>query len=89
MAEGTLVVWDRYGEGWQADAEAGGSTITFTRLPPATGKRMTLERLELAFWFERDDVHDLLALINGPLREADGDVRRGGRAGGGSFRTRP
>ena len=72
MAEGMLVVWDRYGERWQADAETGGNTITFTRLQPEPGKQMTLERLELAFWFEPDDVHDLVALINRPLREGDG-----------------
>ena len=71
MAEGTLIVWDRYGEIWQADAETGDNSITFTRLDPEPGKRMTLERLELAFWFERDDVHELVALIDGPLREVD------------------
>ncbi len=71
MAEGTVVVWDRYGESWEADAETGGNTITFTRLQPEPSKQMTLERLELAFWFEPDDVHDLIALINRPLREAD------------------
>ena len=49
MAEGTLIVWDRYGEIWQADAETSDNSITFTRLDPEPGKRITLERLELAF----------------------------------------
>lgn len=74
MAEGTIVVWDRYGGSWQAQAEAGGDTIAFTRLRPEPGKRMTLERLELAFWFEPDDVHGLLALFNRPLRNAEGSL---------------
>jgi hypothetical protein len=72
MAEGTVIVWDRYGEVWQADAETGDNSITFTRLEPEPGKRMTLERLELAFWFERDDVGALLALINRPPRKVNG-----------------
>lgn len=74
MAEGTIVVWDRYGESWQAQAETGDNTITFARLQPEPGKRMTLERLELAFWFEPDDVHVLLSLINRPLRNAEGSL---------------
>ena len=72
MAEGMIVVWDRYGERWRAEAETGANTITFTRLEPEPGKQMTLERLELAFWFEPEDVHSLLALIDRRLRNVDG-----------------
>jgi hypothetical protein len=63
MAEGTLVVWDRYGGNWRAEAAPGGNTILFTNIQPGSGKQMSLERLELPFWFEPDDIGKLLALI--------------------------
>jgi hypothetical protein len=63
MAEGTLVVWDRYGGDWLAVTPPGATQIQFTNIQPEPGRQMSLERLELAFWFEPDDIGKLLALI--------------------------
>ncbi len=76
VAEGTLVVWDRFGGDWLAVAAPGDNMIRLTNIQPEPGRQMSLEHRELAFWFEPNDVGKLLALSSlSPTRVITPDGR--------------